>query len=338
MKAYLLDKTGDSKVLRVRDVPTPEIEESHQVLVKVHYIGVNYAEVLSRKGQYSWAPPRPYVPGMECYGEVIEVGSGVTRVRVGDHVIVGGQYGSYGEVMRASAHLVFPAFEAFTPAENAAYVVNFMTAWIALMRQGRIQAGEKVLIHAAAGGVGTAAVQIAKAQGAIVIGTVGSDEKAALVRSLGADEVINYRANDFYAAIREKYQNVDAVLEVVGGEVFRKSVELLSPFGRICVAGYASIPLNKWNPLTYWKTWKDAPKVGVMQMAKDSLGIFATHIGYLTQNESLTTELFQELKAFTEMYGLKPVVGKEYRFSELPEAHAFMQSRKSVGKIVIKVD
>ncbi|MEL7220888.1 MAG: zinc-binding dehydrogenase [Bacteroidota bacterium] len=338
MKAYLLNKTGDSKVLQIHDIPEPELNGVNQVLVKVVAIGLNYAEVLSRKGQYSWAPPRPYVPGMECFGEVLAVSEDVTHVQPGEKVIVGGQYGSYAEVIRASGHLVFPAFESFTDSQNAAYVVNFMTAWIALARQARIRSGEKVLIHAAAGGVGTAAVQIAKAVGAVVIGTVGSDEKAQVVSDLGADVVINYRKDDFYQLISERYSTIDAVLEVVGGDVFRQSVKLLSPFGRVCVAGYASIPLNKWNPLTYWKTWKDAPKLDVMQMARESIGLFATHIGYLTQNELLTRELFGELKEFTEKHQLKPVVGRVYNFDQIPEAHAFMQSRQSVGKIVIKVD
>ena len=338
MKAYILNKTGKSTVLKIHEVPNPVVSKPNHVLVKVHTIGLNYAEVLSRKGQYSWAPPRPYVPGMECFGEVLAVGDQVAAVKVGDQVIVGGQYGSYAEEVLAEEHLVYPAFESFSASENAAFLVNFVTAWVAMVKQARIVEDEKVLIHAAAGGVGTAAVQIASAKKAQVIGTVGSDSKMALVKQLGADEVINYRERDFYEEVQRQYGQVDAVLEVVGGEVFRKSTQLLAPFGRICVAGYASIPLNKWNPLTYWKTWKDAPRLGIMQMAKESVGIFATHIGYLTQNKTMAGVMFDELKSFAKAHELRPVVGKEYQFAQLPDAHAFMQSRQSVGKIVIKLD
>lgn len=338
MKAYLLEKSGKSEVLKIHDVPIPQITNPDDILIRVITIGLNYAEVLSRKGQYSWAPPKPYVPGMECYGEVIDLGEEVDHVKKGDLVIVGGQYGSYGEMKVAPKHLVFKAIEEYTPEENAAFLVNFMTAWVVLVKQARIDANEITLIQAAAGGVGTAAVQIARAMKNKVIGTAGSAEKLELIRGLGAEKAINYREEDFYKIIKNEYGGVDVVLEVVGGDVFRKSLKLLNPFGRLCIAGYASIPLNKWNPLTYWKTWKDAPKANIMNMAKGSHGIFATHIGYLTENVILSVELFKEIRSFSVKNGLKPVVGAEYSFDQIPEAHSFMQSRKSHGKIVIKLD
>ncbi|MEL6556854.1 MAG: zinc-binding dehydrogenase [Bacteroidota bacterium] len=338
MKAYLLDKSGKSDVLRIHNVPQPEIVLDDDVLIRVLAIGLNYAEVLSRKGQYSWAPPRPYIPGMECYGEVVAVGKAVEHLSIGDRVMAGGQYGSYAEYKLAPQHLVFKAIEGFTPEENAAFLVNFMTAWVAIEKQARIAEGEICLIHAAAGGVGTAAIQIAKARGGRVIGTAGSASKLEVVKNLGAERAINYLQDDFYTAVKESYGGVDVVLEVVGGDVFRKSLELLNPFGRICIAGYASIPLNKWNPLTYWKTWKDAPKINIMKMAKASHGVFATHIGYLTDNKTLSRKIVGEVRSFCDKNGLKPVVGAEYSFDQIADAHSFMQSRKSHGKIVIKLD
>ena len=338
MKAYLLNKSGKSNVLRIHNVPKPEIVSDNDVLIRVIAIGLNYAEVLSRKGQYSWTPPRPYIPGMECYGEVVATGNSVSRFKVGDKVIAGGQYGSYAEFKIAPQHLVFKAVSGFTPEENAAFLVNFMTAWVVIIKQARIEKNEICLIHAAAGGVGTAAVQIAKAMGGRVIGTAGNASKLEVVKKLGADRVINYLDEDFYQVILESFGGVDVVLEVVGGEVFKSSLKLLNPFGRICIAGYASIPLNKWNPLTYWKTWKDAPKINIMKMAKASHGVFATHIGYLTENETLSGEIVEEVRSFCGKNGLKPIVGAQYTFDQIPDAHSFMQSRKSHGKIVIKLD
>lgn len=338
MKAYLLEKSGKSNVLRIHNVPKPEIVSDDDVLIRVLAIGLNYAEVLSRKGQYSWAPPRPYVPGMECYGEVVATGKAVERFTTGDRVIAGGQYGSYAEYKLAPQHLVFKAVADYTPEENAAFLVNFMTAWVAIEKQARIAKGEICLIHAAAGGVGTAAIQIANTKGARVIGTAGNATKLEVVKKLGAERAINYLQEDFYTEVKKGYGGVDVVLEVVGGDVFRNSLKLLNPFGRICIAGYASIPLNKWNPLTYWKTWKDAPKINVMKMAKASHGVFATHIGYLTDNKTLSGKIVEEVRSFCDKNGLKPVVGAKYSFDQIADAHAFMQSRKSHGKIVIKLD
>lgn len=338
MRAYLLKRSGKSEVLRIHHLDRPEVKTPDDVLLKVEAIGINYAEVLSRKGQYSWAPPRPYVPGMECYGEVIAKGDAVDHLEKGDKVIAGGQYGSYAEYKVAPSHLVFKAPDGFSPEENAAFLVNFMTAWVVIARQARLQKDEIALIQAAAGGVGTAAVQIARALGGRVIGTAGSTEKIRIVESLGAEKAINYLEEDFYSVVSQEYGGVDMVLEVVGGDVYRKSVQLLNPFGRICVAGYASIPLKKWNPLTYWKTWRNAPKADIMDMAKGSQGLFATHIGYLTENKYLSADLFEEIRDFALLNKIRPVIGSTFSFEEIPQAHSFMESRKSHGKIVIKLD
>ena len=322
-------------MLKIEDLTEP-IPGVKQVKVKVKTIGINYAEILSRKGQYSWAPKKPYIMGMECFGEVVEVGDEVSRFSIGDKVIVGQQYGSYAEYVCALEHLCFPAFESFTPEENAAYIVNFMTAWIGLKKQCRVENGERVLIQAAAGGVGTAAVQIANALGCKVYGTASQASKLELIKKLGG-KPINYRERDFYQEIINDGGTVDCVLETVGGEVFKKSMKLLSPFGRMVVIGFASMNLKLWNPFSWWKTYQDAPKVNMMKMATESKGVYASHIGYLTENEELTKEIWDELHEFVTSHGLRPVVGSVFDFASLPEAHAFMESRDSVGKLVIKV-
>ena len=337
MRAYLLDKIGKPDVLRVREVPDP-VPGPNEVKVRVETIGLNYAEVLSRRGQYSWAPKRPYIPGMEVYGEVVDTGSAVTAFRKGQKVIAGNQYGGYATYTCVPEHLIFPANESVTAEENAALLVCFMTAWVALRKQARVVANERVLVQAAAGGVGTAAIQLAKAMDAYVIGTASRQEKLDLIQSLGADEAINYVKDDFESIIANKHGHIDAVLEVVGGEVFKKSVKLLGPFGRVVVIGFASISFNKWKPWTWWQTWKDAPKVNVMNMAQRSYGISASHIGYLTENVELSKVLWGELSSFVTMHEIKPHVGKVFDFDQMPEAHAYMESRESMGKIVIKGD
>ena len=336
MKAYLFKSPGGINKLQLTEVPKPEIGPD-EVLIKVKAIGINYAEVLSRKGQYSWAPKRPYVPGMEAVGEVVQVGSEVTNCMVGDRVIMGAQYGAYAEFMKSKSHLVFPIPLGWTWQQGAAFLVNYITVWVALFKLGKLSVGEKVLVQAAAGGVGTAAVQLASKFGAKVAGTASKKEKLELIKSLGAQLAINYQNEDFEEVIRNEWTNIDVCLEVVGGEVFKKSKLLLAPFGRMVVTGYASIPLKKWQPWTWWPAWRDAPKAGVMELAIQSQSLAATHIGYLTTKPEVTRSVWTELMAFTHLHGIVPVIGKEYEFEELPQAHAFLESRESVGKVVVKM-
>ena len=335
MRAYRLKRTGRPKVLKIEELPEP-IPKAGELKVKVEAIGINYAEILSRKGQYSWAPKKPYIMGMECYGEVVESGENVSKHKIGDKVIVGQQYGSYAEFVCAPEHLCFPAVDDFTREENAAYLVNFMTAWVALRKLCRVEAGERILIQAAAGGVGTAAVQVGNALDCKVYGTASKDEKLDLIKKLGGIPV-NYRTQDFYEVIMNDGGKVDCVLETVGGQVFKKSMKLLDSFGRLVVIGFASMNLKIWNPISWIKTYIDAPKVNMMTMATESKGVFASHIGYLTENEHLTSAIWEELLTFTKDNNLRPIVGKVFEFSDLPEAHAYMESRDSVGKIVVKV-
>ncbi|MEQ9404525.1 MAG: zinc-binding dehydrogenase [Cyclobacteriaceae bacterium] len=336
MRAYEFRRAGKPDVLKLKEVsePTPAAGE---VKVRIEVIGINYAEVLSRKGQYSWAPSIPYIPGMEAYGEVTAIGDGVKSRKIGEKVIIGQQYGSYAEYACVSEHLCFPAIEHFSPEENAAYLVNFMTAWIALKKMCRVSAGERVLIHAAAGGVGTAAVQLAKSLGCQVYGTASKEDKLRLIEQLGADKAINYATEDFYEVIMNDGGKLDCVLEVVGGEVFKKSMELLGPFGRIAVIGFASISFKKWNPFTWWKTWRDAPKIGLIKMSKRSQGVFASHIGYLINNKEIASTIWEELKDFVVTHNLRPVVGKTFSFDKLADAHSYMESRASTGKIVVRL-
>ena len=336
MKAYLLEKPGKPEVLKIREIAEP-VPAPGQVKVKIQRIGINYAEILSRRGQYSWAPKRPYTPGMEAFGEVVEIGSDVTKFQIGDLVIVGSQYGSYAEYITAPEHLVFSTLDGFEKDENAAFLVNYMTAWVALLKMGKMVSSDRVLIQAAAGGVGTAVVQLAKATGCEVFGTASEEDKLELLKRLDADHPINYRTEDFYTKIKETGHGVDLVLEMVGGEVFKKSLLLLNPFGRLVVCGYASIPLKKWNPLTWWPAWRDAPKVNVMNMAIGSYGIAASHLGYLTDHPEIAQGEWKKLKAFCATHEIRPVVGHTFSFDELPQAHRLIESRKSIGKVVVQL-
>jgi NADPH:quinone reductase-like Zn-dependent oxidoreductase len=325
-------------VLRVRTAPDPTPGPG-EVRVLVEAIGVNYAEVLSRKGQYGWAPPLPYTPGMEATGTVELLGPSVERPAIGERVIVGAQHGAYAEKIVVTARQALPAIASFSIDENAAIAVNYLTAWVALMEVARLRATDRVLVTAAAGGVGTAAVQIATRFGCATAGLAGSDAKLATIRALGAESAVNYRRADFEerllaAAGRDRF---DVVLELVGGKVFRAVWPALAPFGRVVAAGFASLNLRWWNPLSWARTWRDLPRADIRSLAPASHGLMATHIGYLLADPPRLARVWEDLMAFVAAHGIRPVVGATFAFEDIGKAHRLMESRQSVGKIVVRV-
>ncbi|SVC62193.1 uncharacterized protein METZ01_LOCUS315047, partial [marine metagenome] len=282
MKSYILKKYGNPDVLKIANCPEP-VPGSEEIRVKIGKIGLNYAEVQSRKGLYGWAPKLPYTLGMEAFGYVDMIGESVNSRKVGERVIVGCQYGTYAEKIVIPERQALSPIISFSDDENSAFAVNYLTAWVALMKVARLKSNDTVLVHAAAGGVGTAAVQIAKKFGCNVIGTASKNEKIEMLNNLGIDMAINYLHEDFEEIIKHKMNNngVDVVLEVVGGDVFKKSMKLLNPFGRTVVAGFASLNLKKMNPISWVNTWKDIPRAKVADLAESSTGLLATHLGYL---------------------------------------------------------
>ncbi len=338
MRAVVLRRQGPPEVLSVSDVPSPEPGDG-QVAVRVEAVGLNYAEVLSRRGQYGWAPPLPYVLGMEAAGRIEALGPSVTTRSVGERVVVGSQFGAYGERIVVPQARAFPAPEDYSVEELAAFPVNYMTAWVALTEMARLRPSDRVIVTAAAGGVGTAAVQLASRFGCEVLGLAGSDEKLSRVRELGASATVNYREPGFAQCLEDVVgdRGVDVVLETVGGEVYRRFFASLAPFGRIVVVGYASMNLKKWNPLTWWRTWRDAPRAGVQELAVASAGILASHLGYLLDDEARLLRVHGDLVDFMLKHGIRPVVGATFPFDDVAEAHRFMESRRSVGKIVLRM-
>ena len=336
MKSYILKKYGNPDVLKIANCPEP-VPGSEEIRVKIEKIGLNYAEVQSRKGLYGWAPKLPYTLGMEAFGYVDMIGESVNSRKVGERVIVGCQYGTYAEKIVIPERQALSPIISFSDDENSAFAVNYLTAWVALMKVARLKSNDTVLVHAAAGGVGTAAVQIAKKFGCNVIGTASKNEKIEMLNKLGIDMAINYLHEDFEEVIKRKINNngVDVVLEVVGGDVFKKSMKLLNPFGRTVVAGFASLNLKKMNPISWVNTWKDIPRAKVADLAESSTGLLATHLGYLLNSGSLLREVWDELVTFTIKHGIKPIIGHRFEFNDLSKAHELMESRNSYGKIII---
>jgi NADPH:quinone reductase-like Zn-dependent oxidoreductase len=338
VRAIVLDRHGGPEVLRVRAVPDP-MPGPGEVRVRIEAIGVNYAEVLSRRGLYGWAPPMPYTPGMEATGTIDLLGAGVERRAVGERVIVGAQHGAYAEKIAVPERQALPGVAGFSTEENAAIGVNYLTAWVALIEMARLRRSDRVLVTAAAGGVGTAALQIATRFGCATVGLAGSDTKLEAIRALGAESAVNYRRADFEERLRAAAgrDHFDVVLELVGGEVFRAVWPVLAPFGRVVAAGFASLDLQRWNPLSWLRTWRDLPKADIRSLAPASHGLMATHIGYLLADPPLLARVWGDLMAFVAAHGIRPVIGATFAFEDIGEAHRLMESRRSVGKIVVRL-
>ena len=339
MKAIVLRKHGNVENLQIREIAEPQ-PGPDEVRVKLQAIGLNYAEIQSRKGLYGWAPKLPYVLGMEGVGEVDAIGENVEIHSVGDTVIIASQIGAYAEKIVVPETQALPVITDYSVTENAAFAVQYMTAWGGLFEVCRLKPTDTVLIQAAAGGVGTAAVQLAKAFGCRVFGTVGSDHKKTVVENLGIDGVINYRKQDFATEVRRlnSGNGVDVILEVVGGEVFRKSLALLKPFGRLVVIGFASLNLKKWNPVSIYRTLRAIPRVNISKMAERSYTVGASHLGYLLKDQNLMQQVWADLTDFVRKHNIRPVVGHRFKFEQMATAHKLMESRQSTGKIVVEME
>ncbi len=342
MKAVVLKKTGKPSVLKVRDVPKPKINQDDEMLIRLKAAGINYAEILSRKGLYGWAPKRPYILGLEGAGIVEEVGSGVKTFKEGDKVIVAVQNGTHAEYITVTDKQALPAIEGFTMEENAAFSVSYMTAHVALREMARVRPKETILVQAAAGALGIATVQIAKALGLRVAGTASKQKKIDfLKKQLDIDLAINYKEQDFLDAINKWTNNlgVDCVLESVGGEVFRKSLKALAPFGRIIVVGLSSIRFNKWNPITWWHAWQTIPRVNILRMLGKSQGVMAFHLGRVySKRRDVLERTWEDLMKMVKEHGLRPIIDSTYPLEQVAEAHRRIERRENIGKVVLTME
>jgi NADPH2:quinone reductase len=243
MKAWRVAALGEPRdVLRLVEVVDPAPGPG-QLLVKVLAAPANFPDVLMCRGEYQVTPELPFTPGVELCGEVVALGAGVTGFGVGDRVLGGAllPYGGFGELALMDAATTFPAPSELDDAQAAALYIGYQTGWFGLHRRAGLRAGETLLVHAAAGGVGSAAIQLGKAAGARVIGVVGGPEKAAAARTLGADVVVDRREEDFVEVVEAETggRGADVVYDPVGGETYQRSTKCIAFEGRIVVLGFA---------------------------------------------------------------------------------------------------
>jgi NADPH2:quinone reductase len=320
MKAIVFDKLGGPEVLKIAETPKPEVKPG-TVLIKVRAAGINFADTLFRQGQYVMHPQLPDTPGLEASGEIEAVGAGVTNLRSGQRVAaIGGKM--YAEYALAPASQVIPVPDSISFEQAAAFPIQVLTAWHMLHTAHHTGPGQTVLVHSAAGGVGIVAVQIAKAAGARVIGTVSSSSKAALIKEYGADDAINYATNDFAVEANRLTggRGVDLILDAVGATTFDKGLTCLAPFGHLILYGRAGGPPEPLNP---FRLFEKAVKVSGF-----TLYVVAALPDVMRRGIEESFKLIAQGK-------LKLLVGKSFPLAQAAEAHTFMESRQSTGKLVL---
>lgn len=337
MKAAVVTRFGPPDVLQFQDRPTP-VPGEEDVLVKVKAIGLNFADVMARLGVYPAVPDPPFIPGIEFSGIVMSVGKSVHNLKKGDRVWAFTKQGAYAEYVKVPWTLVQPLPRKLDFRQAVAIGVTSLTAYHALVTLAHIRRREKLLLHAAAGGVGIAALQIAKHLGAEIFATVGSAEKMQIARAQGADVVINYREEKFAEVIRKQTDGigVDVILDSVGGKVMKEGWKLLAPMGRYVLFGFAAVTgAKRVNKLKAVVEFLSMPIVFPSTILGRNISLHAFNIYFLSHKTDYFREAWGKIMEWHSKGIIKPVIGKVYPFERIAEAQAFLQSRKSIGKIVV---
>jgi NADPH2:quinone reductase len=322
MRAIVVDRWMEPSELTVRTAPDP-VAGPGRVVVDVRAAGCNFFDMLMAKGEYQVKPPFPFVPGAELAGVVAAVGPDVTGVAVGDRVLAAPGIGAFAERAVVPGAALWPMPAAMSFEEGAALPIVYPTSWAALVLRARVQPGETVLVHAAAGGVGLAAVQIAVALGARVLATAGGAEKLQVARDAGAELAIDYRREDWVAAVKEATggRGADVIYDSVGGEITDRSLKCIAWNGRLLVIGFASGTI---------------PAVKLNRVLLKNVAIVGLHWGaYATHEPARVAEAFQALFDLYEAGRIRPLVYRAYPLAELPEALAALGGRRTWGKVVV---
>ena len=337
-RAILIERLGPPGVLVERSfaLRDPAAGEVH---VKVAAAGLNFADLLMRVGLYGTVPPRPFSPGFEIAGVVVRVGSGVQDWHAGDRCIALMRYGGYARDVIVPAGNLFRYPASLSPVEAAAIPVAFLTAWVCLFEAARARAGETALILGAAGGVGTAAVQLARDAGLRVIGTAGAEHKRAFVVELGADACFDSR-DDWEAGVRHwaGERAIDVALDAVGGRATASCQRLLAPLGRLVFYGLSgALPSNRSNWPRALLALLKTPRFHPLSLVEANRGIMGVHLLHLQQKESILRPALSTIMQRIEQGKLRPIIDQVFPLTRdgAVAAHEHVHQRRSLGKVVL---
>ena len=341
MRAVVIPRNGGPDVLEVQEHPDPQVAPG-EVRIAVRAAGINFADLMARSGMYPDAPKLPAVVGYEVAGEVESIGAGVESVAVGDRVMAGTRFGGYSELVTVAAADVLELPEALSFEQGAAIPVNYGTAYAGIVLMGGLRDGDRLLVQAAAGGVGIAATQIAKARGATVFGTASASKHEAILAQ-GVDHAIDYRSQDFESEVMKLTdgEGIDIAFDAIGPSSFRKDYRLLRAGGRLICFGMSEAQSGDVRnipgllkglasmmtaTLPWWKS---------MAIMNENKGVFGLNMLSWWDREGSLARLIEPLADELAAGTLEPVVAASYPFERAGEAHAFIHERRNVGKVVL---
>jgi NADPH2:quinone reductase len=322
MRAVVVDRWQEPKDLAVREVPEPE-PRAGQVVLDVRAAGCNFFDILLVQGKYQMKPPFPFTPGAEVAGTVRALGPGVSGFSVGDRVFAGLALGAFAERVAVPVSALHRMPDAMSFPEAAAFPVVYPTSYAALVLRANLKRGETLLVHAAAGGVGVAAVQIGKALGARVIATAGGADKLDVARRAGADLAIDYSSGDWVEEVKRATggRGADVIYDPVGGDVFEGSMKCIAWNGRLLVIGFAGGTI---------------PEVKANRILLKNISVVGLHWGaYATNEPARVPEVFAGLARLYDAGHVRPLIFGTYRLDEVSKALEALGSRGTWGKVVI---
>jgi NADPH2:quinone reductase len=321
MRAVRVNQLGGPEVLELQDMPVPT-PRAGQVLLKVHSVGLNFADILNVRGEYLTRARTPFTPGMEFSGTVVALGDGVSHLQVGQLVAALGGSGAFAEYAVAPAMACLPVPANLSAREAAALPVSYFTAYFSLKTLGRVKEGEVVWVEAAAGALGTASIQLAKAMNTTVVATASTPEKLEIARGLGADHTFLSGDVDLRTRIQEVApKGVDVYLSVTGGGGFQDRLSVMNSLGRVMVIGNASRENANLNPT---------------MLMKKNLSVIGVWLTPLLQEMNVMLEASAFMYPLLESGKVKPQVGQTFSLEDAGKAFDLVLSRGSTGKVLIE--
>ena len=335
----VLPRYGDPDVFEDRSLPERPLADA-EVRVRVRASGINFADIMQRLGLYASASKPPYVPGFEVAGEVVETGRAVSGAKVGDRVAAMMTEGGYSQAVVVPADRVLGLPEAVSFEAAAALPVNYLTAWFCMFDMGALREGQTLLVHHGAGGVGVAAIQLARRIGARVVATTGTAAKLDFLRELGADEAFCIADPDWARQIESKLgaRPVDVVLDPVGGRVMKQGLGLLAPLGRLIAFGLSqAVSGPRRNLLAAAMAYLRSPRVNPLQLTTDNTGVFGFHLAHLHGKEAQVVAALRKVIDLTGAGELSPRVDSTHPLTAagVGAAHRRIHARANRGKILL---
>jgi NADPH:quinone reductase-like Zn-dependent oxidoreductase len=342
MRAMVVRRYGSPEVFELRSLPDPQLQPG-QILIRVRAIGVNFADILARMGLYGGTPKPPFVPGLEVSGIIEEVPSDLdpqtSNLHVGDRAAALTKFKGYAELVAVPATQVFRLPDEVSLEDAAAMPVNYLTAYHSMFQMGNLQPGDRILIHAAAGGVGLAAIQLARARKLVIFGTAGP-AKQDFLRRMAVDHPIDYTKEDFVQVVRRVAPDgIELAFDAVGGDYFARSQRCLGPGGRLVVYGF-SAAVGPDGKRSLWRIAKALLQTRFyhpLKMIDQNLAVIGVHLGRLQGREGLLKRQMDDIFRMYQSGEVKPVIAKSFPLEQAADAHRFIHARQNIGKVLLTI-